>query len=160
MAAFKKPFGTPLYRETTVEGFVSTAKEMMAFAREQPPFDCEKFSQEAMATPGVNCQQVGPMLSARGGVQAEGLLSQMKPYTRFVNISGSMLQVTYFEFELENVGRTGQLTLVDSCGFPLDVDVAVGLASFFFDLDKDRLGTVDTPSHVFVLIKGGERAQN
>jgi len=149
--SLKDAFGKPLYQEfDEFEELENMVNGMVAFARSQPPFDYMKAKTDAEASSKVRTEMVGPMLRVAGNDS----LDSIKEYTKFVRFMYHALQISYYEMEVPDLGRVGQLTVVDNYRFPLEEELKLGFIDMFFEWqkNKDDIRMMETPGHVCVAI--------
>jgi hypothetical protein len=132
------------------------ADEMIAFAKANP-FCHKEMMDVAEADPTLKKEKVGPMLRIRGKKDV------MEKYNRFIAFThkgnGKMqaIQTSYTIAEDPEIQGIRQLTLVESLKQPLEEDLVMFIAGYFFD---NAEGTVmrmtNTPPHVCVLVQKPE----
>lgn len=143
--------GDKFHQEVTYDELRDLVKEMIAYAKIQP-FDSVKVAKEAqeIKVQGVKVDPVNEegLLRVRG----ERSIDACAKYNKFIRLGHHNLQISYWEMEIPDTGRVGQLTVVDNYGFPLKNELVHGFVDLFFDY-KGSWHQMNTPKHVAVVVQ-------
>jgi hypothetical protein len=141
--------GDLFYKEVSWEELESLVEQMKAKAKADPPFDFLKACKTAQADETVDKEMVGPMLRIHG----PDATSACKEYNKYIRLGLHALQLCYYEMDVPQMGRVGQLTIVDNYKLPLEKELVLGFVDMFFDYKAMNWRPMETPAHVAVVVE-------
>lgn len=141
--------GDLLYKEISWEELEALVEDMKVKAKTAPAFDFLKACKEAQEDPTIDKEMVGPMLRIHGPEAT----AACEEFNRFVRLGLHALQLCYYEIDVPEMGRVGQLTIVDNFKLPLEKELVLGFVDMFFDYKVLNWRPLETPAHVAVVIE-------
>jgi hypothetical protein len=135
------------YKEvTSAEELEAIVKEMVAFARMQPPFNQGKLIDKLKENDtSIKEYHDGSVIRVR----SKEILPELEQYTRLLELASQPIQLCYFEMDVKDIGRVGQMTIADNIKEPLNDTLIAALTIMFFNNIND---VVFIPTEHYVAI--------
>lgn len=139
-----------LYPLVTFEELEALVEDMKAFAKREIPLNYDEIARQATQQPGIKTEQHGALIRVSGDQAVKGV----EKYNRFAMVGDHALQLCYYEMMVPEMGRMGQVTVVDNRHMALEDMLKLGFCEMFLDWDrKDEIKIMPTPPHVLVAIQ-------
>jgi len=142
------------YQAVSYEEFKDIVSNMITYAS-SGTFDSVQETANAKKNNQLKVSEVNEAGLVR--IRGHELLDVMKPYTKFLLMGEHAFQITYYEMEVPEAGRFGQLTVVDNQHIEIDEDLVFDMAAEFFPSDEPNdFSNIqimkETPPHVIVAV--------